>query len=242
MGRAVARCLKGMKAREIGIANRTCSRAEELARSLGAKALEWPVSSEALAEYDAVICCTSAPGFVLTRHMVEATIGSVRPDEPMQLVDIAVPRDIDPGVCSLPGVQLSNVDDVRSVVDDSVCRRSRFVEPAERIIREPVDGFMEWMDARSASDSIRLMRERADAIRVGELDWAIPKLMGLSEGEREVVEQLSTRLVNKLLHAPTLRLRERNGDTVQRSRSTMVRYLFELESGAKSDGNNVGAS
>ena len=238
MGRAVARCLKGMKTRDLAITNRTRARAERVALDTDADVLEWPVSAESLSMYDAAISCTGAPGFVLTREMAAAAVRSARPGKSLHLVDIAVPRDIDPGVDSIRGVSLNNIDDARSVVDDSVSRRSRYVEPAERIIRERLDGFMDWMAARGASDSIRLMRERANSIRLGELEWAMPKLAGLSQSEREVVEQFSTRLVNKLLHAPTLRLRETAAHGDADSTGEFVRHIFDLEFGADSNGNH----
>lgn len=238
MGRAVARCLKGMKTRELAVANRTFSRAEELARDTGAEALAWPVSPESLSTFDAVISCTSAPGFILTRDVVESAVEYTRPGKSICLVDIAVPRDIDPGVGSIPRARLSNIDDARSVVDDSVSKRSLYVEPAERIISDQLDGFMEWMDARRVSDGIRLMRERADSIRLSELDWAMPKLAGLSQSEREIVEQFSTRLVNKLLHAPTLRLRESAAHGDAESAGEFVRHIFDLEFGAESNGSD----
>lgn len=171
------------------------------------------------------VSCRSS--FVLTREMVEAAIKKTRPGKSVHLVDIAVPRDIDPGVDSIQGVSLNNIDDVQSVVDDSVSKRSRYVGPAERVIREQIDGFMEWMSVRSASDSIRLMRERANSIRLSELDWAMPKLAGLSPSEREVVEQFSNRLVNKLLHTPTLRLREVASTAAPDSPSALVQYIFD---------------
>ena len=235
MGRAVARCLKGMKTRNLAVANRTRSRAEDLARDTDADVLEWPVGPESLSRYDAIISCTGAPDFILTRRMVEA-VKEMRPGKSVHLVDIAVPRDIEPGVDSIQGVSLNNIDDVRSVVDDSVSKRSQYVEPAERIIREQIDGFMEWTSVRSASDSIRLMRERANSIRLSELDWAMPKLAGLSQTEREIVEQFSTRLVNKLLHAPTLRLRETAAEGDADSARALVRRIFDLEFVAESNG------
>ena len=239
MGRAVARCLKGMKTRELAVANRTFSRAEELARDTGAVALAWPVSPESLSTFDAVISCTSAPDYIAPRALIEDAAGHISPGKSIQLVDIAVPRDIDPGVSSIPGVHLSNIDDARSVVDDSVSKRSRYVEPAERIIQDQLDGFMEWMDTRRVSDGIRLMRERANSIRLSELDWAMPKLAGLSQSEREVVEQFSTRLVNKLLHAPTLRLRETASGAEPNSPGALVQYIFDLESDANPNGSDM---
>ena len=241
VGRAVTRCLKGMNTRNLAVANRTYARAEDLAKTTGAEVLKWPPRPEFLAEYDAVISCTSAPGFVVTRDMVEATVRGMAPGKSIQLMDIAVPRDIDPTVGSIPGVHLSNIDDARSVVDDSVNKRSKYVEPAEQIIREQLDGFTEWMAARSVSDSIRVMRERADLIRLGELDWVMPKLPALSQGEREVIEQFSARLVNKLLHAPTLRLKETGNGGNSRSMSELVLHVFDMEEDDTSHGNGVRA-
>ena len=241
IGRAVARCLKGMKTRNLAVANRTYARAEELARGIGAEVIEWPPRPESLARYDAVISCTSAPGFVLTRGMVEQAVMSMPPGKSIQLMDMAVPRDIDPDARRIPGVHLNNIDDARSVVDDSVDRRSHYIEPAERIIREQLDVFAKWIAAHNVSDSIRLMRERADLIRLGELDWIMPKLSGLSRSERSLVEQFSTRLVNKLLHTPTLRLRETQSSGRSDSLSELVLHAFDLEEGASDDGNGFSA-
>ena len=230
MGRAVTHCLKGMNTRDIAVANRTHSTADELARKAGAKTLDWPPQPEVLAQYDAVISCTSAPGFVLTRSMVEETVRSLPPGKRIQLLDIAVPRDIDPGVASVRGVNLTNIDDARSVVADSVSKRHQYVEPAERIIREQLEGFLDWLEARSVSDSIRVLRERADSIRVAELDWLVPKLSGLSPSDRQLLEQFSSRLVNKLLHAPTLKLKETQArsDSDPSIRELML-HVFDLE-------------
>ena len=208
MARGVARCLKGMQTRDLAIANRTYARARDLAGEAGAEALQWPVAPEQLARFDAIVSCTSAPGFLLTRETVEATARHLPAGKSTHLIDLAVPRDIDPAVCLIPGVHLSNIDDARTVVDDSLGKRSQHVGAAETIIEEQLEGFREWLAARSASDSIRLLKEHAELIRLSELEWVMPKLSGLSKSERAVVEQFSRRIVNKLLHAPTLHLRE----------------------------------
>ena len=229
MARGVARCLKGMQAHELAIANRTPDRAHALARETGGEALAWPLDPEDLARFDAIVSCTSATGFVLTHEVVEATARLLPPGRSIHLVDLAVPRDIDPQAGLIEAVHLSNLDDARGIVDDSLSRRSEHIEPAERIIEEQVACFREWTAARSASDSIRVLKKRADSIRQRELEWVMPKLAGLSESERAAVEQFSARLVNKLLHTPTLRLRETAGRGEGDALSDLVQQVFDLD-------------
>ena len=228
MARAMARCLKGMKVRDIAIVNRTRSHAESIARESGAQVLEWPITAERLAGFSAAMSCTSAPEFILTRETVEAATRRLRAGETLQLVDIAVPRDIDPCVSTVPGVHLTDIDDIQSIVDESLAMRSHYVEPAERIISDQLENFTEWMTTRSVSNSIQLLRDRADAIRARELDWALPKLSHLSQSELDVVAQLSNRLVKKLLHTPTLKLREAAAKGESEPVSELVHQLFEL--------------
>ena len=229
MARAMARCLKGMNVQDIAIVNRTRSHAETIARENGARVLEWPITAEGLAGFSTVMSCTSAPEFILTRETVEAAARHLRGEETLQLVDIAVPRDIDPCVSSIPGVNLTDIDDIQAVVDESLAMRSHYMEPAERIISDQIESFTGWMSTRSVSNSIQLLRDRADAIRVRELDWAMPKLSHLSQSELEIVAQLSNRLVKKLLHTPTLRLREAAAQGESEPVSELVHQLFGLD-------------
>ncbi len=237
MARGVAHCLKGMQAGGFAIANRTHERARELARETGGEALAWPLAPENLARFDAIVSCTSAPGFVLTRETVEATARLLPPGRSIHLVDLAVPRDIDPEAGSIAAVHLNNLDDARGIVDDSLSRRSEHIEPAERIIEEQIACFREWTAARSASDSIRVLKERADSIRQRELDWVMPKLAGLSESERAAVEQFSSRLVNKLLHTPTRHLRETAGRGEGDALGDLLLQAFDLHGDDPKDGS-----
>ena len=229
MARAMARCLKGMNVKDIAIVNRTRSHAETIARENGARVLEWPITAEGLAGFSTVMSCTSAPEFILTRETVEAAARHLRGEETLQLVDIAVPRDIDPCVSSIPSVNLTDIDDIQAVVDESLAMRSHYMEPAEGIIGDQIESFTGWMSTRSVSNSIQLLRDRADAIRVRELDWAMPKLSHLSQSELEIVAQLSNRLVKKLLHTPTLRLREAAAQGESEPVSELVHQLFGLD-------------
>ena len=228
MARAMARCLKGMNVQDIAIVNRTRSHAESIARESGAQVLEWPITVERLARFNAVISCTSAAEFILTRETVEAA-RHLRAEETLQLVDIAVPRDIDPCASTIPGVHLIDIDDIQAVVEESLAMRSHYVEPAERIIGDQIERLTAWMSTRSVSNSIQLLRDRADAIRAREMNWALPKLSHLSQSELDVVAQLSNRLVKKLLHAPTLKLREAAAQGESEPVSELVHQLFGLD-------------
>ena len=236
MARSVARAVGGMRPRAIAIANRDHERARSLAAEMGAKAVAWPLSPEGLARFDVIVSCTSAPAFLLTKDLVEAAARSRPQGKPLHLLDLAVPRDIDPAVRSIAGVRLSNIDDARCVVAGARSRRAGQTAPAERIVEEQLEAFRGWLATRDVSDAIRLLKERADAIRRGELAWALPKLAGLSASERAVVEQFSARLVNKLLHTPTVRLREAaaGGGAPDRLREHVL-HVFDLEDAPAED-------
>ncbi len=239
LARSVARAVGGMRTDAFAIANRTHERARELASETGAEAVAWPVPPENLARFDVIVSCTSAPGFLLTKATVAEAARRLPPGKSLHLLDLAVPRDIDPAVRSLAGVRLSNIDDARCVVDGARSQRAEQMAPAERIIEEQLDAFCGWLAARNVSDAIRLLKERADAIRQGELEWALPKLAGLSESERAVIEQFSARLVNKLLHTPTVRLRETAANGTGERLGDLVLQAFDLGDGSR-EGTGAG--
>jgi len=235
MALSVARCLQGMNIGDLAISSRTQQRANEIALKTGADTLKWPVTGQRLAQFDAIISCTSSPSFLLNQETIEEAAQHLSSGKLMHLMDLAVPRDIDPNVDKIPGVCLGNIDDARTVVDSSLSKRAQQVDPAELIIQEQLASFQDWDGARSASESIRLLKERANAIRQSELAWAMPKLTGLSPDERAVIERFSARLVNKLLHTPTRRLRETAGLEESASLARLVRQVFDLEDTVNSE-------
>ncbi len=234
MARGVASCLAGMGAGSLTIANRTAERAHKLARKVEAEALTWPLTPAQLARFDAIVSCTSAPGFLLSHESVESAVRGRPQGKPLHLLDLAVPRDIDPQASAVEGVQLSNLDDARTIVDDSLQMRTQYMEPAGRIIEEQLDAFREWRAVRNVAESIRILKERADVIRQRELERVLPKLASLSTSEREAVEQFSNRLVNKLLHTPTLRLRETASRSEPDPLADLMREVFDLEPNGQS--------
>jgi glutamyl-tRNA reductase len=141
---------------------------------------------------------------------------------------VAVPRDVDPAVALLPNVHLYNLDDLHSVCEDDVDSRAGDVRSVERIVEDEVERFFRWWDAREVVPTIAALRGRADRIREAELAKAFARLGDLSERDRETVSALTAAIVNKLLHQPIVRLKERSGDHDGRQYAPAVRTLFDL--------------
>jgi glutamyl-tRNA reductase len=227
MGEAVARCLMENGAGALLVANRHAARALALAAAHGGSAVAWDDLPVALAAADVVISATDAPGFVLPMDLVRKA-SHARPETPLHLIDLAVPRDIDPECAGLPGVFLHNIDDLRDVVDAGLAARRAALPAATAIVEEEAAAFRAWLESRRAAPTIEALRRRADAIRQNETEWALSHLNDLSARDRQIVEALAARLVGKLLHEPTVRLRELaaapEGDTYTEA----IHTLFDL--------------
>ena len=227
VGQGVARCLLDRGVTRISIANHRGERALEFAGGHGAAVVSWPVSPAVLAQSDIVISSTAAPETVLDLQDVDAAL-TQRTRGPMHLIDLAIPRDIDPRAALLPSVHLHNIDDIASVVTDANQRRQESQPQVEAVVEDELESFERWLRQREVSSSIEMLRTRAESVRVTELEWALLKLSGLSEKEREVVAQLTSRLVNKLLHTPMVKLREAAALGQKEEYETLVQDMFGL--------------
>ncbi|HET8853531.1 MAG TPA: hypothetical protein VFN02_13495, partial [Ktedonobacteraceae bacterium] len=146
------------------------------------------------------------------------------------LIDIALPRDVDPAVVDLPGVHLYNLDDLQANVSEGMRLRMQEVEHVQAIIAEEVSVFERWLRSLSVVDAISDMRQRADALRQQELARTMRQLgASLSEREAAALQELTTRLMNKFLHVPTLRLKNAAADGRGQMYAEALRYLFDLE-------------
>lgn len=215
----------GAKPRRLTIANRTQSRAEDLAARFGGDVIRLDQVGEALAGYDIVVSCTGSPLPIIGLGMVERAL-KVRRHRPMVMVDLAVPRDIEAEVVGLDDVFLYTVDDLAQVVDSGLESRQAAVVEAETIIDERVDGFLHWLDSRDTVPTIRALRSHADALRRAELERAL-RLLSRGDDPQKVLEVLSHGLTNKFMHAPTRFLNDAEGD--QRGDSAeLVQRIFNL--------------
>jgi len=177
---------------------------------------------------DVVVSSTSTPGYVLTRDRVESVLAA-RKGRPLFLIDIAVPRDLDPAVHELEGCYLYDIDDLESVVAESLEARRREATRAETIVVEEASRFRAWQASRDVVPEIASLRARAEAIRSAELERARSRLGRLSESERLAVESMTAQIVNKLLHLPTVRMKEAAAGAGGTVYADAVRHLFGLD-------------
>ena len=207
------------------VANRTLERAQALAHRFNGRAMELRDLGAHLAEHDIVVSCTASSLPILGKGMVERAL-KVRRHRPMFMVDLAVPRDIEPEVRELDDVFLYTVDDLQGIVQDSLDARRSAVEQAEAIIETQVGQFMHWMAAREGVPLIRRLREQAEQARQHEVERAL-KLLHRGDDPKQVLEALSHGLANKLMHAPTQTLNEAS-DEERRALGDAIARLFRL--------------
>ncbi len=221
-------CARHLKEQGVGrmiVANRTVERARALADPLGAEAIALLHMPQRLGEADIVISSTASQLPILGKGAVERAL-KVRRHQPMFMVDIAVPRDIEAEVGELSDVYLYTIDDLTDVVQENLQSRLQAAKEAERIIDTQVASFMRWVRSLEAVPRIRALRETADAVRAAELDQALRRL-ALGDDPKAVVARLAQSLTQKLLHVPTTALRDGTNED-QRALSDVVRRLFKL--------------
>src|SRR6266699_1618372 len=208
MSELAARILCDNGARRLLIMNRTQDHAIDLAQRFGAEHRSFGELADALVEADVVLSSTSAPHAIITGDFMQRVMEQ-RAGRPLLLIDIALPRDIDPAVAALPGVHLYNLDDLQAGVSQGIEMRMQEVEHVQSIIAEELSAFERWLRSLSVVDTISDLRQRVEALRQQELLRTTRQLTStLSEREAAAIQELTTRLVNKLLHTPTLRLKE----------------------------------
>ncbi len=216
------------KPKQVTIANRTLERGRALAEQYGGTAIRLDELGEHLAQHDIVVSCTASPLPIIGLGMVERAV-KARRHRPMFMVDLAVPRDIEEEVGQLDDVFLYTVDDLAQVVESGLESRQAAVVEAEDIIATRVQDFLGWLQARHTVPVIRSLRDSAERMRRHEMEHAL-KLLGKGEAPEKVLEQLSQRLTNKFLHAPTQTLNLAEGDERHLLQSAAER-LFHLHAG-----------
>src|SRR3954464_6656911 len=208
------------------VASRTLDRAQKLAHRFNARPIELRTLADHLHEHDIVVSSTASSLPILGKGLVERALRARR-RRPMFMVDLAVPRDIEPEVGELEDVFLYTVDDLGQIVSVNLDSRRSAVAQAEVIIETQVGQFMHWMQARESVPLIRTLRSRADELRRDELERA-QKMLARGDDPAKVLESLSQGLVNKLMHPPTQALNETAGEERQTLARTLAR-LFRIE-------------
>ncbi len=218
----------GQMPRAMTVANRTLERAQHLARRLNAQAIELRDLPDRLPEYDIVVSCTASSLPILGKGTMERVV-KARRHAPVFMVDLAVPRDIEPEVAELDDVYLYSIDDLGEIVRAGHDERASHVAQAEAIIDQQVGSFLNWLEGRELVPTIRELRNRAEEARRAELDRAL-RMLARGADPRAVLEGLSHGLTNKLLHAPTQALHEASAAERDELRGLVAR-LFQLRSG-----------
>jgi glutamyl-tRNA reductase len=238
-----ARNLRANGAGELLVVNRTLENARALAERYNASAHSLDELPAALARADIVISATAAPSPIIRRPHVEAAlrarleqsaVGSsssnrfAKPPQ-MLLIDLAVPRDVAPDVAEVPGAHLCTVDDLQGIIHDTLARRREVVATADMIVAAEADAFTHWLGSRDALDALTHVREHAEEIRQAEVQRALRNLGNLTADQQYVIDALTRSLVNKVLHTPTMRLKQAAAAGEGDRFATMMEELFSAE-------------
>lgn len=228
MAELAAQHFLNQRVKKLLITNRTFERAETLAKMFQGTPIPFDTFRRHLVDTDIVLCSTGSPDPILDKEDIERTM-RIRKNRPMFLIDIAVPRDVDPEVNGLQNVYLYDIDDLQGVVEDNLAQRKSEAIRAEAMVDEEVEGFQRWMQALEVTPTIKQLRKMLDEIRRAEVEKALSVMRDLSKKERKALEAMSAAIINKILHNPITLLKEESKIDGERPYTNLVRKLFHLD-------------
>ena len=227
MGEGVAGALSRAGTETITVLNRTVSRAEALADKIGARVSEFESLEAELVTADVVLACTGAGGVIIDHELMARVRNGV--STPLLVVDIALPRDVAASVAELPGITLRDLDHLSEWAQRGIDKRASEVGQVREIIGEEVQRFLLDQTQRQAAPLVAQLREVVESIRTTEMERFESALAAMTSEQRELVESISHGIINKMLHAPSVRLREAAGTPQGERLSAAVRDLFSLD-------------
>ena len=227
MGEGMALSLADAGVDDLLVANRTWERSVELARRVGGQAVRLSDLPTALGEVDVLLTSTGATS-VMVEHADLEEIMRLRGDRPLLIVDVAVPRDVDPAAADVDGVTLLDMDDLRAFAADGVRERRREVAAVRSIVDDEVERYLDATSARQVAPLVADLRERAESVREAEMARYRSRLDALDERQMAAVEALTRGLLAKLLHEPTVRLKDAAGTARGERLAEAVTDLFDL--------------
>jgi glutamyl-tRNA reductase len=227
MAELTARHLSAQQPKRMTVCSRTAAHAEALAREVGGQVVPWTELDAALQQADVVVTATGATTPILDRPRVQGVLRHRR-GRPLFLIDIALPRDVAADVANEDAVFLYNIDDLQSIVNESLARRSSETTRAETIVNQEVEKFMAWARSRTAMPTVVALRQRFEAIRRAELDRLQPKIAGLPPEARARVDEITRLIIEKLLITPTEQLKALPDQELQSSYADALNHLFAL--------------
>ena len=241
MAELAAQHLLGNGVKNIMVANRTFERAEELAKEFKGDAIRFEHFPDALMMVDILICATGAQQYVVKRDMVSKALKERR-HKPIFMIDISNPRNIDPEVDKVDNVYLYDIDDLQSKVDVNAEGRAKEAEKAEELVTLEVETYLQWERALDAVPTIVDLREKVEEVRKRELDKTLGSLNNLTEDQMRAVEAMSQAIVNKLLHAPLVVLKQAaSAPGAGDNTIAIARRLFNLDQELKRPGRDKAA-
>jgi glutamyl-tRNA reductase len=228
IGELTAEHLGGAGVKQIFVANRSHERAQQLASRFSGEAIHFEAIEPFLTTCDIVIASTAAPHFVIEPGAIERALSS-RKMRNLFLIDLSVPRNIDPQVGRVDGAYLYNIDDLQQVTESNRELRMQKAEQGEAIVARELEGFRRRLLTQDAVPTILELQQRVESIRAAELEKCLRRLGPISSEQREAIEMFSSQMVNKILHYPILRLRESAGEPQEReSLRQTIRKIFGL--------------
>jgi len=211
MAELAARHLISNSVKEVVVSNRTYERACELAKEFNGKPVRFDEFINEMGSADIIICSTGASDYILKKSQMQKVMKD-RKQRQVFIIDISVPRNIDPEINDLDNVYLYNIDDLQGVVDENIFERQKEAEKAEKIIEEEVETYLKWQSSLDSVPTIVALREKAEEIKREELDKLLNKIPWIGEKDKEAIEYMATAIINKLIHPPTMALKEDNED------------------------------
>lgn len=227
MAELTVEALRKRGVEKILVVNRTLERAHALADRWGAESATFESLYQSLCDADILISSTGAPHLVLSAEMVKEAMAT-RPERPLVLIDIAVPRDIDPDAINIPHVRLFDIDGLNSKLEDSLTHRMDEVPKVKQILSEELSQFASYLKSLEMLPIIADIHQQAEAIRTAELEKSLRRMPDLTDAERERIEALTQSIVKKLLDHPTRRLRAEAASHHAPEYAALARTLFNL--------------
>ncbi len=211
MAELTARHLMSSGVGDVLIANRTYESGEKLAKEFNGRVVRFDDFIHEIVNTDIVICSTGASKYVLMKEQMHKVMKERR-HKPVFIIDISVPRNIDPKINDIDNVYLYDVDDLHGIVDTNRLERQKEAEKAEGIIAQEIETFQKWLASLDSVPTVVALRDRADAVKKEEIEKLLNKLPRLGEKERDAVEYMANAIINKLIHPPTAALKEDSED------------------------------
>jgi glutamyl-tRNA reductase len=227
-GRQVVRVARSRGAAQIVVISRTEARAMRLTEQCGGRPAGTDKLASELVDADIVITCAASPHAILHhKNLHEAMIK--RPELPMIIIDIAMPRNVDPGVKAISNVHLFNIDDLNELADENRSQRELEIEAVEKIINREGDLLLKWWKTYKVRPAIKALMSKAEKIRSSQYNKSLKKLSSLSEDDKQAIELLTTSIVDKILRDPILYLKTSGHKGDWDERTGIVKELFKLD-------------